>query len=186
MFLTIYGIINMKKTIILSMCLTFIMGIASISFAAGADGLPRVTQELVAPPFLPKHDQVAKGGPKVVQIRLVVDQKEMQVAPDAWVQAMTFNGSVPGPMIVVHQNDYVELTLVNPSTNTFLHNIDFHASSGALGGGELTKVGPGQEVVFRFKATKPGVFCLSLCTWKHDDSLSCGFRNERCHYGPSA
>ena len=158
MFLTIYGIINMKKTIILSMCLTFIMGIASISLAAGADGLPRVTQELVAPPFLPKHDQVAKGGPKVVQIRLVVDQKEMQVAPDAWVQAMTFNGSVPGPMIVVHQNDYVELTLVNPSTNTFLHNIDFHASSGALGGGELTKVGPGQEVVFRFKATKPGVF----------------------------
>jgi len=155
---TIYGIISMKKTIVLSMCLTFIMGFASISFAVGADGLPRVTQELVAPPFLPKHDQVAKGGPKVVQIRLVVDQKEMQVAPDAWVQAMTFNGSVPGPMIVVHQNDYVELTLVNPSKNTFLHNIDFHASSGALGGGELTKVGPGQEVVFRFKATKPGVF----------------------------
>ena len=27
---------------------------------------------------------------------------------------MTFNGSVPGPLMVVHQDDYVELTLVNP------------------------------------------------------------------------
>ncbi|HJL92183.1 MAG TPA: copper-containing nitrite reductase [Woeseiaceae bacterium] len=126
--------------------------------ATQVEKLKRVTQELVAPPFLPKHDQVAIGGPKVVLVRLVVDQKEIQVAPDAWVQAMTFNGSVPGPMIVVHQNDYVELTLVNPSKNTFMHNIDFHASTGAMGGGELTKVAPGQEVVFRFKATKAGVF----------------------------
>ena len=27
------------------------------------------------------------------------------------VQAMTFNGSIPGPMMVVHQGDYVQLTL---------------------------------------------------------------------------
>ena len=71
---------------------------------------------------------------------------------------MTYNGSVPGPMIVVHEGDYVELTLVNPKTNTLLHNIDFHASTGAMGAGELTKVSPGQQVKVRFKATKPGVF----------------------------
>jgi nitrite reductase (NO-forming) len=52
----------------------------------------------------------------------------------------------------------VELTLVNPSENELLHNIDFHASVGALGGGSLTQVGPGQEVVLRFRAVKPGVF----------------------------
>jgi nitrite reductase (NO-forming) len=38
------------------------------------------------------------------------------------------------------------------------HNIDFHASSGALGGGALTLVGPGQQVVLRFKADRAGVF----------------------------
>ena len=38
------------------------------------------------------------------------------------------------------------------------HNIDFHASTGALGGGELTLIRPGEETVLRFKATKPGVF----------------------------
>ena len=39
-----------------------------------------------------------------------------------------------------------------------MHNIDFHASTGALGGGALTEVNPGQEVLLRFKATRPGVF----------------------------
>ena len=71
---------------------------------------------------------------------------------------MTFGGTVPGPLIVVHQGDYVELTLVNPATNLLLHNIDFHAATGALGGADLTRVNPGQQAVMRFKATRTGVF----------------------------
>ena len=39
-----------------------------------------------------------------------------------------------------------------------LSNVDFHASTGALGGGALTKVKPGQEVVLRWKAITPGTF----------------------------
>ena len=89
---------------------------ASLSPAEIA-GLPRVTQEMVTPPYLPKHDQVAKDGPKVVEVRFVVEEKKMVLDDDgAEIWALTFNGSVPGPMIVVHENDYVELTLVNPET----------------------------------------------------------------------
>lgn len=131
---------------------------ANADIASKTDGLKRVTQTLVAPPFLPEHKQIVKGAPKVVQMRMVIEEKLLKVSPDASIWAMTFNGSVPGPMIVVHQNDYVELTLVNPSTNNLTHNIDFHAATGALGGGALTHVAPGEEVVLRFKATKPGVF----------------------------
>jgi nitrite reductase (NO-forming) len=120
--------------------------------------LERVTQELVAPPFFPEHEQVYDGEPRVVEVRMVVEEKEIEVAPGVFMWAFTFDGSVPGPMIVVHEGDYVELTLVNPSSNELLHNIDFHASSGALGGGSLTQVGPGQEVVLRFRALKPGVY----------------------------
>ena len=89
---------------------------------------------------------------------MVIEEKEMEVAPGVFVQAMTYEGSVPGPLIIVHEGDYVELTLVNPATNTLVHNIDLHAATGALGGGELTLVAPGQEVVLRFKAIKAGVF----------------------------
>jgi len=123
------------------------------------DKLERIVQKLVMPPLLPVHEQVATGEPKIVQIRMVIEEKLIEVDQNgAKIWAMTFNGSVPGPIIVVHQDDYVELTLVNPKTNTLQHNIDFHAATGAMGGGGLTHVNPGQEVVLRFKATKPGVF----------------------------
>ena len=121
--------------------------------------LQRVTQTLVAPPFLPEHEQVALGDPKVIEVRLEVEEKLMEIGPNgAKVWGLTFNGTIPAPMIVVHQNDDVELTLVNPSTNSLQHNIDLHATTGAMGGGELTLVNLGQEVTFRFKAVKPGVF----------------------------
>ncbi len=125
---------------------------------SGFENLKHVTQQLVDPPGLPEHEQVVKGGPIVVEVRLVIEEKKMEIASGVKTWAMTFNGTVPGPMIVVHQDDYVQLTLVNPATNTQLHNIDFHAATGALGGGDLSMVGPGQETSFIFKATKPGVF----------------------------
>lgn len=124
-----------------------------------SDQMERVTQTLVAPPLVPEHDQVTQGPPRIVQVRMEIAEKVVDIGPDgAKLWAMSFNGTVPGPLIVVHQNDQVELTLVNPATNTLVHNIDFHAATGALGGGELTFVGPGQEVVLRFKATRTGVF----------------------------
>ena len=130
----------------------------SISSEAKIEGLERVTQTLVAPPYLPEHNQISVGAPKIVEITMVIEEKELEIASGVFAQAMTFEGTNPGPMIVVHQDDYVELTLVNPKTNSMLHNIDFHASTGALGGGGLTNVAPGQQVKLRFKATKPGVF----------------------------
>ncbi|MCH9027722.1 MAG: nitrite reductase, copper-containing [Proteobacteria bacterium] len=141
-------------------CLAFgAFGLLNAETATDISHLERVTQILVAPPFLPEHEQIATGDPKIVQVRMVIEEKLMDVGPGgATIHAMTFEGSVPGPIIVVHENDYVEFTLVNPKTNTLMHNIDFHAATGAMGGGDLTKVAPGQEVTFRFKAIKPGVF----------------------------
>ena len=121
--------------------------------------LPRVKQVMVAPPFLPEHEQVAVGGPKIVEVTFVIEEKKMVIDSEGTeVWALTFNGSVPGPMIVVHEGDYVELTLKNLATNMMEHNIDFHSSTGALGGGALTKVLPGEQVVLRWKAVKQGVF----------------------------
>ena len=147
------------KTLVNSCLALSFVAAAHAGSPSNAAGLERVVQKLVAPPALPVHQQVATGEPKVVQVRMVIEEKLIEVDPGGTkIWAMTFNGSVPGPIIVVHQDDYVELTLVNPKTNSLVHNIDFHAATGAMGGGELTQVAPGQEVVLRFKATKTGVF----------------------------
>ncbi|MFS8055602.1 copper-containing nitrite reductase [Rhizobium sp. BR 317] len=115
--------------------------------------------ELVKPPFVHAHTQKAEGGPKIKEFTLTIQEKKMVLDKEGTeINAMTFDGSVPGPLMVVHQDDYVELTLVNPDTNTMQHNIDFHAATGGLGGGALTVVNPGESTVLRFKATKAGVF----------------------------
>ncbi len=131
------------------------------AFATEADiaALPREKITLVAPPFVHEHEQVAGSGPRVVEFTLTTEEKVIEIDNKGTkLQAMTFNGTVPGPFMVVHEGDYVELTLINLPTNTLVHNIDFHASTGALGGGDLTLVKPGEQVKLRFKATRPGVF----------------------------
>jgi len=132
--------------------------IANIGTQSDLSGYQRVKQELVAPPFLPKHKQIATGAPKIVEMEMTIIEKEIEIKPGVFVQAMTFNGTNPGPMMVVHEGDFVELTLKNPSTNLLVHNIDFHAATGALGGGGLTHVAPGEQVTLRFKADKPGTY----------------------------
>ena len=159
---------------ILAIALCLGANMAQADKPSKAKGLKRVKQVLVKPPLVPEHSQKAKGKPRIVEVRLVVVERKMVIDPEGTtVNALTFQGSVPAPLIVVHQDDYVELTLVNPISkatydsagawegwerNIMSHNIDLHAVTGALGGAGLTLVAPGQEATIRFKATKPGVF----------------------------
>jgi len=123
------------------------------------DKLPVVVQELVKPPFVPKHNIVAKGGPKLIKVRMTIKEKVITIDDEGTkFRVFAFNDSIPGPIIVGHVGDYIELTLTNPKTNNFEHNVDFHAATGALGGGGLTHILPGEAVILRFKLIKAGVF----------------------------
>lgn len=136
-----------------------ICAVASPALALDPEKLPRQRVTLVAPPFVHPHEQAVKDGPKVIEFELTIVEKPHVLDDQGTaIHAMTFNGSIPGPLMVVHQDDYVQLTLKNPATNTMVHNIDFHAATGALGGGGLTLVSPGEQVVLRFKATRSGTF----------------------------
>jgi len=150
--------INRRKMLISAAALSALM-VAAPALAQDLPGLARVKVDLVAPPFVHAHEQATKQAPRVVQFKMDIIEKEMVIDNDGTkIHAMTFNGSVPGPLMVVHEGDYVELTLRNPDTNTMAHNIDFHSATGALGGAELTLVNPGEQAVLRWKATRPGVF----------------------------
>src|SRR3546814_15387627 len=105
-----------------------------------ADKLFRSKVDLVAPPMVHAHEQKATSGPKVVQFRMNIEEKKIVIDDKGTtLQAMTFNGSMPGPTMVVHEGDYVEITLVNPATNAMPHNVDFLAPTGALG--DAKKIG---------------------------------------------
>ena len=51
-----------------------------------------------------------------MQVKMEIIEKKMvidEAGTEVW--AFTYNGTVPGPMIVAHQGDYIELKLVNKS-----------------------------------------------------------------------
>ena len=122
-------------------------------------GMARKKVKLVPPPFVHAHEQATTEPPCVVEFEMNIIEQEMPVDEDgAMIQGMTFDGSIPGPLMVVHEGDYVELTLINPPENAMQHNIDFHSATGGLGGGALTLVIPGEKTILRFKADRPGTF----------------------------
>ena len=147
-------------------------------FEGDGDNLQRVTEVMVPPPSLPKFDQVDKDDPKIVQVTFEVQEKKIEVAPGDSIWAFTYNGTIPGPMIVVHQNDFIELTLKNPSTNTQTHNIDFHAATGALGGGDISLVNPGATGNIQIQMHQTRSICLSLCPRRYYGAHPRYFRYE--------
>ena len=71
---------------------------------------------------------------------------------------MTFNGSMPGPLMVVHEGDYVELTLVNPDDqhDAAQHRLPRrHRRAGRRRADARQSRRAG---VLRWKADRPGVF----------------------------
>jgi nitrite reductase (NO-forming) len=148
---------NRRNLLLSAAFLTVAM--ATPAMAVDEPNLPRQHVDLVAPPFVHEHEQATKAGPKIMEFTLKIEEKKVVIDDQGTTfQAMTFNGSMPGPLMVVHEGDYVEVTLVNPATNTMPHNIDFHAATGALGGGALTLINPGEQVMLRWKATRTGTF----------------------------
>ena len=116
-----------------------------------------VDLKLVPAPALPEIPD-CNGEPRNVRFTLETVEFEAEIAPGVTFPFLTFNGAVPAPAIVVCLGDWVEGTLKNLAGNTFAHNVDFHAATGALGGGSASIVGPGQQTTFRFQALKEGAF----------------------------
>ncbi|HKU50579.1 MAG TPA: multicopper oxidase domain-containing protein [Nitrososphaera sp.] len=96
------------------------------------------------------------------KITLIADEMELQVAPDnalhpggVMYKAMVFNGTIPGPVVAVHQGDTVEFTLTNEGA--VIHSLDFHAGFGpskALSG----NVGPGESKTWTLDAVNAGAW----------------------------
>lgn len=145
-------------------CQAYLAGIimAGFAFPVSAETGPKLPREsitLAPPPSVHAHEQAAKSGPKIIEFELTAVEKPMVIdEAGTTIPALTYNGSIPGPLMVVHEGDYVEVTLANPATNTMTHTVDFHAATGALGGAALMLVNPGEQAVLRWKATRAGVF----------------------------
>jgi nitrite reductase (NO-forming) len=95
------------------------------------------------------------GDEKLHRLTLVAEEDPLEVAPGVWQLRWTFNGRAPGPTLHGRVGDVFEITLVN--AGSIGHSIDFHAGSLAPDR-PMRTIEPGESLVYRFTATKAGIW----------------------------
>jgi nitrite reductase (NO-forming) len=103
-----------------------------------------------------KTSMTMQLAPEMRRIILYAEESKIAVANNVTYDAWTFNGTVPGPTIMVNQGDTINFTLVNNFTN-MAHSVDFHAAE-VDWSTDYSTVAPGESKTFTFTVNYPGVF----------------------------
>ncbi|HEX6233399.1 MAG TPA: multicopper oxidase domain-containing protein [Jiangellaceae bacterium] len=98
---------------------------------------------------------------RVHRVTLRVQEVDREVAPGVRQQLWTYNGTAPGPVLRGKVGDVFEVTLINDGTID--HAIDFHASALAPDR-PMRPIEPGEHLVYRFTATKAGIWMYHCAT----------------------
>lgn len=105
----------------------------------------------------------------VARFMITAKNVRLNVGGKTVVDALTFNGTSPGPTLRVHQGDLVIVTLVNHSstpTSIHWHGIRVPNSSDGVSGVTQNAVKPGTSYIYRFFANDPGTY------WYHSHQYS--------------
>lgn len=127
-----------------------------------ADALDKVRQmgglELVMPKAFAETDcgVLENSGRKVVEFNLTGESVKLPIMGGKEMNAMTFNGQIPGPTLRVTQGDVVKMTLTIPEGEPTPHGNDMHASQ--MSATNFGKVLPGESTTFCYVAQVPGTF----------------------------
>lgn len=109
-------------------------------------------------------------GPPDVRFRLVAQEARIRLPSGQEVDALTFNGTVPGPELRAHRGDLVEVTLVNrdvePGVTIHWHGVDVPNAEDGVAGVTQDAVPPGASHTYRFRASQTGTF------WYHSHESS--------------
>ena len=90
-----------------------------------------------------------------------VREVRREVSPGVTQTLWTYNGQAPGPVLHGRVGDRFEITLVNDGS--IGHSVDFHA--GALAPGRpMRTLDPGESLVYRFTATRAGIWMYHCST----------------------
>lgn len=117
---------------------------------------------------------IGDRGPMNLRVDMRAVEVDGQLADGTTYRYMTFDGTVPGPMIRVRVGDTVDFHLTNEIDSTLLHSIDLHAVTGPGGGAVFTQTLSGRESVFNFRALQPGLYVYHCATASIPHHISSG------------
>jgi FtsP/CotA-like multicopper oxidase with cupredoxin domain len=110
------------------------------------------------------------AGPPDARFTVTARSAAVQLPSGRTVQALTFDGTVPGPELRVREGDLVEVTLVNEDirggVSIHWHGVDVPNAEDGVAGVTQDAVPPGGRHVYRFRPDRAGTF------WYHTHQVS--------------
>lgn len=106
-----------------------------------------------------EYQQPAEGSdPVTKEVHFDIREINAEVVDGTTREFWTFNGKIPGPMIRAKVGDKIDFYLHNPPSNSFPHNVDFHAVTGPGGGSVALDATAGDTSHLRAKLLQPGIY----------------------------
>jgi len=96
---------------------------------------------------------------KMVNLLYIAKERNFTLPDGTKFDALTWNGTIPGPVVRLTQGDTVHVTIQNPTNNTLIHSLDTHAST-ISAVPNFGAISPGASKNWTFIASQPGVFKL--------------------------
>jgi nitrite reductase (NO-forming) len=129
--------------------------------ALGAADIVRSLGSAPGPDFVARDPRLPAATGPVHRLTLIAADTDLAVSPGITQRLWTFGGTAPGPTLHGRIGDTFEITLVNDGS--IGHSIDFHA--GALAPDvPMRTIEPGQRLVYRFTATRAGIWLYHCST----------------------
>jgi FtsP/CotA-like multicopper oxidase with cupredoxin domain len=120
------------------------------------------------------------AGPPDVRLRLVAQHAKVRLPSGRTLDALTFDGRLPGPELRVEEGQVVEVTLLNRDVDEGVsihwHGVDLPIAEDGVAGVTQDAVPPGRSFVYRFRAPTAGTYWYH----SHQDSAE---QVERGLYG---
>ena len=91
-----------------------------------------------------------------VNVEMTAQITDIEIAKGETYKAWTFNGEVPGPLVVVNEGDTINFTLKNMDP-AIPHSVDFHAVKTSPSK-NFIDVHPNETGTFTYTTNDPGVF----------------------------
>ena len=119
--------------------------IAGKVIAAREEELP-----LLVPPPAKPHDAA-----RIREYEIAATERKVQLMEDVTFDAWAYNGTVPGPILRMTQDDLMRVSFTNETSHP--HSIHFHGTHPASQDGSLRPVSPDAYTVYEMRARPYGL-----------------------------
>lgn len=97
-----------------------------------------------------------EDGTTLREFTIIAQDKTLEVSPGVFMEAWTFNGTIPGPTFRATEGDLIRINFLNNGSHP--HSIHTHGIHRAEMDGVFENIGPGGRFIYEFYAEQFGVY----------------------------